>query len=156
MILTAGDVFFYTTNNRVNTDSIISNNWITLSELRHIEPILTEDLYTVYLAAPSDYSDLDIYLKPAIAHFVLLDVFDKLHIQITDNGVYKITQQNNQTITEEERQVVKSSLKTDAIFWAKKLTAFLNDNYEDNELFDKENSIYNTISLTGGLMWSVS
>ena len=159
MIITAGDVFYYTTNSRVNTDNIINDSWITLAQYRHIKPILTDDLFDAYIATKiareSTYDALDMFLKPCLAHYVLLDNIDRIYIQVTDNGLYKINQQNGTTqATEIELQSVKSTLKADARAWATLLTDYLNDNYESNVLYDKGDSLYNTIKVAGGLIWN--
>jgi len=152
-IITPGDVFFYTTNSRVNTESIINNSWIVLSQLRHIRPILTNNLYEAYIAAPADYSDLDDYIRPALAYFCLLDYIDKVHIKITDNGIYKVVQQSNTAASDEEKQQLKSSLYADALMWAKELTSYLNDNYASNDNYDSSENIYNQMTMSGGFVW---
>lgn len=154
MMITAGDIFFYATNNRVNTEGIIKDSMITLSQLRHIKPILTEDLYDAYISSPSTYADLDTYLKPCLAYFCLLDNFDVVHMKITDSGVYKVGARNGTTtVTDNEREMVKVSIREDAREWGGLLTEYLNDNYEDNDLFDKSNSIYNSMTFKGGLVF---
>lgn len=153
-IIKGGDVFFLTVNDRVNTPGLIPDQWVVLSQLRHIKPILTEDLYNAYIATPTDYTDLDDYLKPCLANFCLLDNIDKLHIQLTDNGLYKVSQGNStQNATEEERNVFKSTLKHDGNKYAEFLTEYLDENYEDNTLYVKSDNIYNRYTFAGGLLW---
>jgi len=108
--------------------NLILDSYILAAELDDIKPILGDDLYDDIIANQSNYTTLLVYIKNALAFYVLIKALPFIYTHIVNRGVVVNYGDGEQVVTGEEKSDILTALKRMAEAYLNELLRYLEDN----------------------------
>lgn len=116
---------------------------ITPATEMYIKPILTDALFTLYLADPTDFPALKLYVDPAISYATAFMAYEKdLERNVSNQGIMENNTQYSSSARYEAANRVLAKIKDLEFFYLQRLGTFLIDNADDYPDFDIEKISY--------------
>jgi len=109
MLISQTDLIAIAFNRGIDTDRIMDSD-INVAQWKYIRPALTDDLYTDLINNLSDYDGLMEYVKPALAYYVKFISFEELAFEFSNRGVFQLTSQDANGVTDTQRAKYKESI----------------------------------------------
>ena len=128
-------------------DTAYFDKYILTSQRKYVKPVLGKDYYNELLtqiAGGSLTTDntiiVDNFIKPMLAHYVVYEVYSKVHTQLTNQGAMENnTEQSNQANNFEYSQS-RDFYINKADFWKKDMIEYIKEAKDDDStkfpLFD--------------------
>jgi len=109
MLISQTDLIAIAFNRGIDADRIMDSD-INVAQWKYIRPALTDDLYTDLINNLSDYDGLMEYVKPALAYYVKFISFEELAFEFSNRGVFQLTSQDANGVTDTQRAKYKESI----------------------------------------------
>jgi len=109
MLATQTDLIAIAFNRGITVDRILDSD-INVAQWKYIRPALTDSLYTDLINNIGDYTGLMEYVKPALAFYVKYVAFEELAFELSDRGIFQLTSQDANAITDTQRAKYKESI----------------------------------------------
>lgn len=109
MLITQTDLIAIAFNRDITVSRIMDSD-INVAQWKYIRPALTDDLYTDLINNISDYDGLMEYVKPALAYYVKYITFEELAFEFSDRGMFQLTSQDANSVTDTQRAAYKESI----------------------------------------------
>ena len=156
-LTTRADVVARVSNRGLQAAQLTDDD-VTVAELRYIKPALGATLYAAVVdGAATDYTTLvTTYITPALSWFTLFVASDRLMVEVADRGMMRLTADNAQPMSEGQRTSLQSSFLNSANTFMEAMIDYIvarvaaNDVlYKglytvDSDMESKENAVYHT------------
>ncbi len=109
MLATIADIIDIAFNRDIDNDRIKKSD-VNVAQWKYIRPALTDDLYTDLINNIGDYSGLMEFVKPALAYYVKYVAFEELAFELSNRGVFQLTSQDANGVTDTQRAKYKESV----------------------------------------------
>ena len=145
----------------IKTDvNLIKITNIEQTQLKHIKPVLTEDLYDL-IVSENNASSLsavnqtifDTYIVPSMYWFVKYDVLIDVQYKSNSKGVNQgfgefSSQGNNNELSYEMHSAFANGLKI-----LERMTKHIEDNNTDYPTYNSGNNVLNDVKIRGGIIY---
>lgn len=145
----------------IKTDvNLIKTTTIEQTQLKHIRPVLTEDLYDL-IVSENNASSLsavnqtifDTYIVPAMYWFVKYDVLIDVQYKSNSKGVNKGFGDFSSQGNNDELSYVMHSAFATGIKILERMTKYIEDNDTDYPTYNSGNNVLNDVKIRGGIIY---
>jgi len=144
-----------------NTDTnLIKTTTIEQTQLKHLKPVLTEDLYDLIVTennasslSAANQTIFDTYIVPAMYWFVKYDVILDAHLKSNSKGINRsfgdFSEQGDNT---DISHVMTSAFMT-GLKILERMTEYIEDNESSYSTYESGKNVLNDVSLRGGIIY---
>lgn len=158
--VTAENVIINVFTNRNTDPSLIKDITIQESQLEHIKPVLTKELYEL-IETENNATNLsgvnqilfDTYVVPAMYYFVKYEGITDITIKSNSKGLNRGTGNYSKPADGPEIAQVLNDSFDNGMQILKRMTEFLNDNESDYPTYDRPSNPLNEVSYLGGIIY---
>jgi len=147
------------TNTKTDTN-LIKTTTIEQTQLKHLKPVLTEDLYDL-IVTENNASSLsavnqtlfDTYIVPAMYWFVKYDVILDSHLKSNSKGVNRSFGDFNEQGTNNDLSHVMTSAFMTGLRILERMTEYIEDNDTDYPTYTSSENVLNDVNIRGGIIY---
>jgi uncharacterized membrane protein YidH (DUF202 family) len=139
MLITQEDVIDLAFNRDIEATRIKDAD-INVAEWKYIRPALTDSLYSNIINNVANYTTLLAFVKPALAYYVKYVAFEELAFELSDRGIFQLTSQDANGVSDTQRAAYKESV----LVKANELISVAINYIVENDLpyYDRENATH--------------
>ena len=137
---------------RTMPESRIEDGLIHSVEVKHIRPLLGDDLYDDVLANPINYTTLLTYLKPILAQFVKFYILPQVYAEVSNTGINQVPGNNRTPATPDTLSSMKQNALDHADLHIQSLNKYLDDNSDSYPLYYQSANPAIKYQIIGGII----
>ena len=144
-----------------NTDTnLIKTTTIEQTQLKHLKPVLTEDLYDLIVTennatnlSASNTTIFNTYIVPAMYWFVKYDVLVDMQYRSNSKGVNSAFGEFSSTGTNNDLSAVMMSSFMTGLKILERMTVYIEDNSTSYATYTSSENVLNSVSIRGGIIY---
>jgi hypothetical protein len=147
------------TNTKTDTN-LIKTTTIEQTQLNHLKPVLTEDLYDLIVTennasslSAANQTLFDTYIVPAMYWFVKYDVLIDMHNKSTSLGVQRNFGEFNTTADNNDVAAVMMTAFMRGVRILERMTKYIEDNSSDYSTYSSGENVLNDVTIRGGIIY---
>jgi hypothetical protein len=145
----------------IKTDpNLVKANSIEHTQIKHLKPILTKDLYDLIVAenntsslSTANQTIFDNYIVPAMYWFVKYDVLLDAHLKSNSKGVNRSFGDFNDQGTNDDLSHVMTHAFMNGLRYMERMTEYIQDNDTDYSTYNRGENVLNEVSIRGGIIY---
>ena len=147
------------TNTKTDTN-LIKTTTIEQTQLKHLKPVLTEDLYDLIVTennasslSAANQTIFDTYIVPAMYLFVKYDVLVDTHYKSNSKGINRSFGDFSEQGSNNEISYVMQSAFSTGVKILERMTEYIEDNDSLYPTYESGKNVLNDVSHRGGIIY---
>lgn len=148
MLITAAQVITGAVNNKNLDPLLIKDDYILAAELDYLRPRLGDDFYDAIVATPGTYTTLLVYIRRALAFYVLLKALPFIHFHLASQGIMVAGINYAAPVTDQQRSDLATMCENLAEVHMREMERYLANNLSTYTLYGSDI----TTKIKGGII----
>jgi hypothetical protein len=145
----------------INTDTnLVKSETIAESQIKHLKPVLTEDLYDLIVTennasslSAANQTIFDNYIVPALKWFVKYDVMLDTTLKSNSKGVNRAFGDFSAQGDNTDMSHVMTTAFMNGLRIMERMTEYIEDNSDDYSTYNSGENVLNDVSFRGGIIY---